>query len=53
MGHAVGGQDKPELALKAIKAALEQDAVVLETLRGDVAETVPALLAEVGGARAS
>ena len=47
MSHSVGGQERPDLALGAMKAAMATEPVVLETRRGEADEATEQLLSEL------
>jgi hypothetical protein len=53
MGHVIGGQERPEQTMGALKAVIDGGPVILETPRDDADAAAAALLAELEGARSS
>jgi hypothetical protein len=51
MAHTVGGQERPDLTLTAIKNGLADASVILEGRRGEASELVGSLLAELDASR--
>jgi hypothetical protein len=47
MSHSIGGQERPDLTLGAMKRAMAHEPIVFETPRGDVGDTVVQLLSEL------
>jgi hypothetical protein len=53
MAHAIGGQERPEQTMQALKAIVEAGPVVFESPRDEAQATADLLVAELQGARSS
>lgn len=53
MSHSVGGQERPDLTLGAMKNAMASEPIVLESRRGEAGDTVAQLLSELRELRSS
>jgi hypothetical protein len=53
MSHVIGGQERPEQTMRALKALIDAGPVILETPRDEADAAAAAVLAELEGARSS